>query len=94
MTDFIVRIDSSVHFFQNRTNIYKSLESGVPVYNPPLSSELTSVPDFRKPVIYFNNPNATFQDEPFVDVLLSSIFSGVEERQVKRINVFYQSMTN
>lgn len=29
-----------------------------------------------------------------MDVLLSSIFSGVEERQVKRINVFYQSMTN
>lgn len=94
LADFIVRIDSSAHFFQNRSNIYKSFLSGIPVYNPPLSSEVSNSPDFRKPVIYFYGINATFQDEPFVDVLLSSFFSGVEENQIKRTNVIYQSLTN
>lgn len=55
---------------------------------------MVNISDFRKPAIYFYNQNATFHDEPFVDVLLSSLFSGIEESQIKRTNVIYQSMKN
>jgi len=45
-SDLIVQVDSSIHFFKNRTDIYESLLSGAPNYNPPLTSSFNSTPNY------------------------------------------------
>jgi hypothetical protein len=65
-SDLLVQVDSSMHFFRNRTDMYVSLLSGVAPYNPPLVSSMVSTPNFRKPAAYFYTLNSTYQNEPYV----------------------------
>ena len=76
-SDVIVQVDSCIHFFRNRTDMYVSLLSGVEPYNPPLASSLNTKPDFRKPAAYFYSPNTSFHNEPYVEVLLSNILGSI-----------------
>lgn len=72
--DLLVQIDSSLHFFKNRTNIYQSLLSGSPNFNPPLTTSFNSTQNFKQTALFvFNQSNFTFHDSPYVHVLMSSM---------------------
>lgn len=64
--DLLVQVDSSMHFFRNRTDMYVSLLSGVSPYNPPLASSMKPTPNYKAPAAYFFTQNSTFQNEPYV----------------------------
>ncbi len=76
-SDVIVQVDSCIHFFRNRTDMYVSLLSGVEPFNPPLASSLGAKPDYRKPAAFFYSQNSSFHNEPYIEVLLSNILGSI-----------------